>query len=64
MQTQISRTSVVDELAARLAAQRSHTARRSGAYRRLALAILEPVASTRAGSPVQLRTLPRPVAAA
>jgi hypothetical protein len=64
MQTFLSRTSVVDELAARLSARRISTARRSGAYQRLALAIVHPAASSPAPTPVGLRQVQRPVAAA
>jgi hypothetical protein len=56
MRTSLSKTTVVDELAARLASRRSTAAQRSSAYRRLALTILDPAVSLPASKPVELRT--------
>jgi hypothetical protein len=64
MRTVLSRTSVVDELAARLSARRKGTARRSGAYQRLALAILDTAPSAKGPRPVELQRAQRPFVAA
>jgi hypothetical protein len=64
MRTSFSKISVVDELTENLASRRSRAMRRSGAYRRLALAILDPVVPARSGKPVELRSTQTLVTAA
>jgi hypothetical protein len=63
MRTFLSKTSVVDELAALLASRRSISTQRSGAYRRLALAILDATESLRPVESAKLANTQRVAAA-